>query len=103
MGWPTATESDEFRVYNPCGNGFITFYTHGTGSVEEKLRITATGNVGIGITNHGYTLRVVGNAGLSSGTACINASDMRLKDIDGDYEYGLDGIKRLRTVRFHYK
>ena len=41
-------------------------------------------------------------AGLSSGTAWIDASDIRLKDIDGDYEHGLDEIKKLHTVRFHY-
>ena len=41
-------------------------------------------------------------AGLSSGTAWIGASDIRLKDIDGDYEHGLDEIKKLHTVRFHY-
>ncbi len=45
----------------------------------------------------------MGTAGLSTGTAWTNASDKRLKDIDGDYEYGLDEIKRLHTVRFHYK
>ena len=48
-------------------------------------------------------MHVVGTAGLSSGTAWTLASDLRLKDVEGDYEYGLDEIKRLHTVRFKYK
>jgi hypothetical protein len=63
----------------------------------------ATGNVGIGTTNPTYSLHVVGTAGLSSGTAWTAASDIRLKDIQGDYEYGLDEILKLHTVRFNYK
>jgi hypothetical protein len=45
----------------------------------------------------------VGTAGLSSGTAWTAASDIRLKDIQGDYEYGLNEILKLHTVRFNYK
>jgi hypothetical protein len=50
-----------------------------------------------------YTIHVNGTAGLSSGTAWTAASDIRLKDIQGDYEYGLDEILKLHTVRFNYK
>ena len=67
------------------------------------IRINGSGNVGIGITNPSYNLHVIGNAGLSTGTAWTNASDIRLKDIDGDYEHGLDAIKKLHAVRYHYK
>ena len=69
----------------------------------ERMRIAPTGNVGIGITNPSYTLHVVGTAGLSTGTAWTNASDIRLKDLHGDYEYGLDEVTKLHTVRFTYK
>ena len=61
------------------------------------------GNVGIGITSPSYTLHVVGTAGLSSGTSWTNASDIRLKDVEGDYEYGLAEVKKLHTIRFRYK
>ncbi len=63
----------------------------------------SSGNVGIGITNPSYTLHVVGTAGLSTGTAWTNASDIRLKDIHGDYENGLNEVLQLHTVRFNYK
>jgi len=62
-----------------------------------------TGNVGIGTTSPGYTLHVVGTAGLSTGTTWTNASDLRLKDIHGDYEYGLEEVLKLHTVRYNYK
>lgn len=61
------------------------------------------GKVGIGIVNPTHQLQVVGTAGLSTGTAWTNTSDIRLKDIDGDYERGLDDITKLHTVRFRYK
>jgi hypothetical protein len=62
-----------------------------------------SGNVGIGTTSPSYTLHVVGTAGLSTGTAWTNASDRRLKDIHGDYEYGLNEILKLHPVRYSYK
>ena len=57
----------------------------------------------IGTTNPTYTLHVVGTAGLSSGTSWTNASDLRLKDVEGDYEYGLSEVRKLHTIRFRYK
>ena len=48
-------------------------------------------------------MHVVGTAGLSSGTAWTLASDLRLKDVEGDYEYGLAEVKKLHTIRFKYK
>ena len=65
--------------------------------------VTTGGNVGIGTASPSYTIHVVGTAGLSTGTAWTNASDARLKDIRGDYEYGLNEVLQLHTVRFNYK
>ena len=70
---------------------------------QERMTIDPNGNVGIGTTSPGYTLHVVGTAGLSSGTSWTNASDRRLKDIHGDYEYGLNEVLKLHTVRYNYK
>ncbi|MFV8257620.1 tail fiber domain-containing protein [Bdellovibrio bacteriovorus] len=63
----------------------------------------ATGNFGINTPAPTYTLHVTGTAGLSTGTAWTNASDRRLKDVHGDYEYGLNEILKLHTVRYNYK
>jgi hypothetical protein len=76
----------------------------GTGTAwAERMRLSNAGNLGIGTTTPGYKLHVVGSAGLSTGTAWTNASDLRLKDITGDYDLGLSEIMRLHTVRFTYK
>ncbi|MDG0816203.1 tail fiber domain-containing protein [Bdellovibrio svalbardensis] len=83
--------------------GALGFFTAPSSALMERMRITSTGNIGIGTSTPGYTLHVVGTAGLSTGTAWTMASDARLKDIHGDYEYGLDEILQLHTVRFNYK
>lgn len=74
-----------------------------TQTANERMRVHTNGFVGIGTTAPSYTLHVVGTAGLSTGTAWTNASDIRLKDIHGDYEYGLNEILKLHTVRYSYK
>ena len=84
---------------SPVGS-FTIWDDSGGGS---RLTINSSGNVGIGTTSPGYTLHVVGTAGLSSGTAWTNASDLRLKDIDGDYKIGLSEVIKLHPVRFQYK
>ncbi len=61
------------------------------------------GNLGIGTLTPAHAIAVTGTAGLTTGTAWTNTSDIRLKDIDGDYEKGLTDILKLHTVRFHYK
>jgi hypothetical protein len=45
-----------------CDNGYISFNTHDSGgSGTEWMRMTATGDVGIGVTNPGYKLDVNGS------------------------------------------
>ena len=85
-----------FPINSPLG-------VDGPANWPTALAIDKSGNVGIGIINPSYTLHVVGTAGLSTGTAWTNASDIRLKDLHGDYEYGLDEVIKLHTVRFTYK
>ena len=80
------------------GNNLI-LNTNGT----TRITVTSSGYVGIGTTSPSYSLQVVGNAALSSGTSWINASDLRLKDIHKDYDKGLDEILKLHTVVYSYK
>ena len=49
------------------------------------------------------TLEVAGTAANTSGGSWVTISDIRMKTIEGDYEYGLNEIKKLHTVRFKYK
>ena len=59
--------------------------------------------MGIGTTSPTHTLEVAGTAANTGGGSWLTISDIRMKNIEGDYEYGLDEIKRLHTVRFKYK
>ena len=72
-------------------------------NTSDIMTISNGGNVGIGTTSPSHKLHVVGTAGLSTGTAWTNTSDIRLKDVRGKYEHGLDAIMKLNTIRFNYK
>jgi len=62
------------------------------------------GATGINTTNPAYTLHVVGDAGKTvGGTTWVNASDLRLKNIFGEYTPGLRELLGLRPIRFEYK
>lgn len=62
-----------------------------------------SGSMSIGTTSTTHKINVTGTAGLSTGTAWTNTSDIRLKDVHGDYEYGLKDVLKLHTIRFNYK
>ncbi|AFY01050.1 cell wall surface anchor family protein [Bdellovibrio bacteriovorus str. Tiberius] len=98
MYFKHSTVADLSSIGAPSGGHYIF-----KGTTSPKDIVLRDGNVGLGITNPGYTLHVVGTAGLSTGTAWTNASDVRLKDIHGDYEYGLNEVLKLHTVRYSYK
>lgn len=78
-------------------------YNDSFGYVRTVIYMDHDGFVGINNDTPVHALDVTGTAGLSSGTAWTNTSDSRVKDIHGNYEYGLDEIIRLRTVRFNFK
>jgi len=64
----------------------------------------STGNVGIGFKFPTHKLEVIGDAAKSvGGTTWDVVSDVRLKDITGEYARGLDEIVRLKPITFHYK
>ena len=68
----------------------------------EKMRVTATGCVGIGTAAPAHKLDVVGTAGLSTGTAWTNTSDSRIKTNVQTITGALLKIKQLRPVSFQY-
>jgi hypothetical protein len=57
-------------------NGTLRFYTRQDYvTYGERMRITRTGNVGIGITNPNATLHVNGTISVNGGTLCARASN----------------------------
>jgi len=87
---------------NIGGSGLFQIYDVTAG--RSRMVIDSSGDVGIGTTTPDYPLEVVGNAAKTSGgTTWINSSDVRLKDVTGEYRRGLDAIASLRPVSFFYK
>lgn len=84
-----------------AGNGSLAFATAGS---VERMRITNTGNVGIGLTNPTYQLQLSTDSAAKPGTSTWTiASDERLKDIRAPFNRGLNEILGLNTVYFSYK
>ncbi|RLA00113.1 MAG: hypothetical protein DRQ47_09980, partial [Gammaproteobacteria bacterium] len=59
--------------------------------------------VGIGTNAVDYMLEVNGTAGKTGGGSWSNSSDIRLKDIQGEYKKGLNEIVKLKPVEYRYK
>jgi len=110
----TGTTSSFISLYNTTDGGIdlmanftaskITFGTAGF----ERMRITSTGNVGIGTETpqSGYRLHVVDSVyvgGNVSASAYTTRSDYNLKDDIFDLKYGLNEILNLQPVEYTYK
>ncbi len=100
--WFNSDNTEKARINAGTSATGSMYFSVGT-PTSTKMTILADGKVGIGTVTPTYNLHVMGNAGLSTGTAWTNASDARLKDIHGDYEYGLNEVLQLHTVRYSYK
>ncbi len=70
----------------------------------ERMRISSTGNVGIGTTsNHSYKLYVNGSAAKPGGGSWTNTSDARLKQNVEPLSGILDKLLKLRGVSYEWK
>jgi trimeric autotransporter adhesin len=67
-----------------------------------RFWIKANGNVGIGVNDPSHILHISGQ-GRSTNSAWATTSDIRLKNIDKPFEYGLKELIAINTYRFHYK
>ncbi len=91
-------------------NGAGAVYVYKTGG-EQTMALLGEGssyinggNLGIGTAFPTEKLIVIGNAGKTvGGTVWLNSSDLRLKNVLGDYTKGLIEIALLQTVRYKYK
>jgi trimeric autotransporter adhesin len=73
----------------------------GTNNIT-RFWIKANGNVGIGVNDPSHILHI-NSQGRSSNAAWATTSDIRLKNIDKPFEYGLKELMEINTYRFHYK
>ena len=68
-----------------------------------KMQLDVNGNLGIAMSPGGsHKLDVTGSAGLSTGTAWTNTSDVRIKENVATITGATDKLKRLRPVSYRY-
>jgi hypothetical protein len=82
------------------GTDNLSFFTGGT---TERMRIDATGRVGIATTAPTDTLSVNGTASKPGGGSWAIFSDERLKTIKGNFDTGLKAVLQLQPIRYEYK
>jgi hypothetical protein len=73
-----------------------------TSFIERMRIVNSNGFVGIGVTAPTHILHINGQ-GRATNSAWATTSDIRLKDVKGSYNYGLNEILKLKAVRFNYK
>lgn len=71
-------------------------------NTTELVRVTNSGNVGIGTAAPTDTLSVNGTASKTGGGSWAVFSDERLKNIKGSFNSGLKAVMQLRPLRFEY-
>ncbi|MBI9105083.1 MAG: tail fiber domain-containing protein [Spirochaetales bacterium] len=71
---------------------------------SERMRLNSSGNLGIGSNDPTQRLHVQGDAyKASGGTTWATTSDVRLKNVHGDFNNGLESILQLQPIEFSYK
>ncbi|GEM_PF-6750575 len=96
-------------------SGDIKFYTDGTAVANERMRITNSGNIGIGQTVPGYKLDVNGDVNIAAANVlrfggtqvcasagCTAVSDRRLKEDILPLQNSLENILKLQGVTYDW-
>ena len=108
-GWPgiisySANGHRRDIVFDDSSIRLLTSSSSSPASGENGITIREDGNVGIGTFNPGsFKLAVNGSAAKPGGGSWSNFSDIRLKEINGDYKAGLSEVSKLNPVRYRYK
>jgi len=108
-GWPgvIAFSSNGHRrdiIVDDSSLRFLTSPSSSAAPADNGITIREDGNVGIGTNFPGsYKLAVNGSAAKPGGGSWSNFSDIRLKEINGDYKAGLSEVSKLNPVRYRYK
>ena len=80
----------------------MVFYTQFS-TLQERMRILPTGEVGIGTSSPAYQLQLsTDSAAKPTTNTWTIASDSRLKTVKGEYPKGLAEICQVRPVRYEY-
>ncbi len=88
----------EFQIFAYESAPLVVYLSSG-----EKMRITSSGNVGIGTPTPSYQLHLSADSAAKPSTNTWTiASDARLKTVKGEYQKGLSEICKIRPVRYEY-
>ncbi len=111
-GWGAVTPSvtlalgDNDTGFNWISDGEFQVYANN----QPRMHFDLSGNTGVGTTDPQYSLDVAGNfrvggqAYTNTGAATFTVlSDVRYKDVHGNYERGLNDLLKVETIRFNYK
>lgn len=111
----------DFLIGNGSTGRNLILFTNGFAAIDEKMRITSTGNVGIGVVAPTDKLTVGGNIAPStdnlytmgksgarwtavwSANGTIQTSDKRLKTNIEKLSYGLKEVMALHPVKYNWK
>ncbi len=95
---------------NSNKGGYLTFFTknnvHNSTAATEHMRITAAGNVGIGVTNPTVKFQVSGDATISgkfNSNGIQESSDIRFKKNIAPLEDALTNLLKVEGVSYNWK
>jgi hypothetical protein len=115
------TTANDFAIGNSSAGHDLIFFTGGYNATNERMRITSSGNVGIGVSNPTDMLMIAGimspsvdnSYSLGSSSArwssvwsangTIQTSDARLKTNIKTLAYGIKEIMQMNPVGYNWK
>jgi len=91
----------KWHIFNSTGAGGLQIYN--SAAATAIFCKQSNSFVGINTTTPNYNFEVNGTAGKTSGGSWSNSSDIRLKNVLGNYNKGLNEIAALQPILFKYK